>query len=50
MMMDLSVLYMVRRLLTHVKEEMVKRNMTFDEFLGFWDEAIERMEKESVTE
>lgn len=45
---DLSVLYMVREVLNHVKEEMDKKNMSFDEFLKYWDETIEKLEKEAL--
>lgn len=44
MKMDLSVLYLVRSILIIVKGEMDKKHLSFDEFLEYWDSAIERME------
>lgn len=45
---DLSVLYMIKRVLISVKEEMDKRGMPFDEFLDYWDKAIDTLEKEQL--
>lgn len=45
---DLSVMYLIRSVLRIIKEEMDKKGLSFDEFQDYWDEAIERMEKESV--
>lgn len=44
MKMDLSVLYLVRRILNHVKDEMDKKGLSFDEFLDYWNDAIEVLE------
>lgn len=44
MKMDLSVMYLIRSILGIVKGEMDKRHLSFDEFLGYWEDAIERLE------
>lgn len=44
MKIDLSVMYLIQRILAIVKAEMDKRHLSFDEFLEYWDDAIERME------
>lgn len=44
--MDLSVMYMVRDFLMGVKKEMDEKNLSFDELLGHYEEAIRLMESE----
>lgn len=44
---DLSVMYMIKKVLISVKDEMDKRQLSFDEFLKYWDDAIERLEEEN---
>lgn len=44
MKMDLSVMYLIQRILGIVKKEMDEKHLSFDEFLEYWEDAIERME------
>lgn len=50
MNMDLSVMYLIQRILGIVKKEMDEKHLSFDEFLKYWDDTILRFESINLTE
>ena len=50
MKMNLSMVYVIKSLLEVVKKEMDEKNLTFEEIIKHYDEAIEIMEKANTEE
>lgn len=47
---ELNVMYVMRDILHRIKDEMDRRQMSFDELLAYWDEATELLENSNREE